>query len=153
MSHQIRPNLGHFWQDLGQIRRNLAKILSKMVQISLDLLNIVGNFLGWSDRVTRILEDGKPTPDLENSGFGGINPSPIAGEIGSVSDEWVGLTESLDSPTPTHSLQIYCAAFTGPISLYILGLGFKTCPYTPLDVGNKAPPGTINDVSQASRRQ
>ena len=102
--------------------------------------------MGWSDRVTWILEEGIPTPNQENSSFGGINPSLTAKEVGSVSGEWVGLTESLDSPTPTYSLQIYCAAFTGPISPYILGLGFKTCPYTPLDVGNKAPPGTINDV-------
>ena len=29
----------------------------------------------------------------------------------------------------THSLQIYCIGLIGPITLYILGLGFKTCPY------------------------
>ena len=40
------------------------------------------------------------------------------------------LSNSLGPSSPTHFLQIYCAGLTGPISLYILGLGFKTCPYS-----------------------
>ena len=35
------------------------------------------------------------------------------------------LSNSLGPSFPIHSLQIYCAGLTGPISLYILGLGFK----------------------------
>ena len=53
---QILPNLGHFRQDLGQIRQNLTEILTKMVQISPDLPNIIGNLVGRSDRFDRILE-------------------------------------------------------------------------------------------------
>ena len=39
------------------------------------------------------------------------------------------LSNSLGPNSLTHSLQIYCAGLTGPISFYILGLGFKNCPY------------------------
>ena len=39
------------------------------------------------------------------------------------------LFNSLGPNSLTHSLQIYYVGFIGPISLYILGLGFKTCPY------------------------
>ena len=39
------------------------------------------------------------------------------------------LFNSLGPNFLTHSLQIYCTELTGPISLYILGLGFKTFPY------------------------
>ena len=62
--------------------------------------------MGRSDQFDRILEKEKPTSDPPNSGFGETNPSPIAGEVGSVDGEsdsvgggrWVGLTGSLDSP-------------------------------------------------------
>ena len=78
-----------------------------MVQISLDLPNIAGNFVGWLDRVNQILEKWKPTPDPPNLGFGGINLSLTAREVGSVrgrsssvgGGRWVGLTGSLDNPT------------------------------------------------------
>ena len=59
---QIWPNQGHFWQDLGQIRRNLADILTKMVQISSDLPTIVGNLVGWLDWFDQILEKEKRHP-------------------------------------------------------------------------------------------
>ena len=63
--------------------------------------------MGWSDRVDRILEEGKLTLDPENSGFGGIYPSSIAAEVGLVGDGlgpvgnggWVELIGSLDSPS------------------------------------------------------
>ena len=45
--------------------------------------------MGWSDQVDRILEEGKPTPDSENSGFGGINLSPTAGKVDLISSKWV----------------------------------------------------------------
>ena len=44
------------------------------------------------------MEEGKPTPNPENLGFRGINPSPTAGEVGSIGSgfglvgggEWLG---------------------------------------------------------------
>ena len=49
--------------------------------------------------------EGKPTPNLPNSGFGGTNPLPTAEEIGSVGGGWVGLAGSLDSPNYSFHLQ------------------------------------------------
>ena len=55
------------------------------------------------DRVEGIMEEGKPIPDLENLGFGGINMSLTAEEVGSVGGgRWDRLTESLDS------LRLHC---------------------------------------------
>ena len=39
------------------------------------------------------------------------------------------LSNSLESSSSIHPLQICCVVLTRPISLYILGLDFKTCPY------------------------
>ena len=39
------------------------------------------------------------------------------------------LFNSLEPSSLTHFLQIYCVRLTELISLYILGLSFKTCPY------------------------
>ena len=39
------------------------------------------------------------------------------------------LSNSLGSSSSIHHLKICCVVLTRPISLYILDLGFKTCPY------------------------
>ena len=39
------------------------------------------------------------------------------------------LSNSLESSSSIHPLQICCVVLTRPISVYILGLDFKTCPY------------------------
>ena len=46
-----------------------------------------------------------------------------------LSNSFYLLSNSLGHSSLIHSLQIYCPELTRPISLYILGLGFKTCPY------------------------